>query len=198
MKSIVKADDKNATKIAAQFLKKGSVIIYPTETSYGIGADIDNKKALEKIYAIKQRPIEKQLIYLVSTISMAKKYAFLTADHEKLIKRFMPGPLTIVAKGNKNNINEFAFRISSNKLANSIVKALGRPIASTSANFTGDPPLYKIRDVFKHFQDYVNLIIDAGDLPSQQPSTVVDLFNGITIRREGPITKKQITNALRK
>jgi len=197
MKAIISAKDKNAAKIAAQFLKKGEIIIYPTETSYGIGADIENKKALEKIYAIKQRPIEKQLIYLVSTISMAKKYAIITKDHEKLIKRFMPGPLTLVAKGNKNNINEFAFRISSNKLANSIVKAFGKPIASTSANFTGDPPLYKIRDVFKHFQDQVSLIIDAGDLPVTQSSTVVDLFNGITIRREGPITKKQITGALR-
>ncbi len=108
----------------------------------------------------------------------------------------MPGPLTIVAKRKESKKTpagkEFAFRISSNKLANSIVKAFGRPIASTSANFTGDPPLYKIRDVMKHFQDLVPLIIDAGNLPVTQPSTVVDLFNGINIRREGPITKKQI------
>ncbi len=200
--TIISAKDKNAAKIAAQFIKKGSVIIYPTETSYGIGADIDNKKALEKIYAIKQRPIEKQLIYLVSTIAMAKKYAIITKDHEKLIKKFMHRPLTLVAKRKKSNKisadKEFAFRISSNKLANSIVKTLGRPIASTSANFTGDPPLYKIRDVFKHFHDSVRLIIDAGDLPVTQPSTVVDFFNDINIRREGPITKKQITDALHK
>ncbi|MBI4162876.1 MAG: threonylcarbamoyl-AMP synthase [Candidatus Aenigmarchaeota archaeon] len=210
MSAIIKADDKNAAKIAAQFLKKGSLIIYPTETSYGIGVDIGNKKSLEKIYKIKQRPIEKQLIYLVSTIAMAKKYAIITKDHEKLIRKFMPGPLTIVAKRKESKIistdsestqsvsagTEFAFRISSNKLANSIVKTLGRAIVSTSANLTGDPPLYKIRDVMKHFQDLVPLIIDACDLPIQKPSTVIDLFNGINIRREGPITKKQIKMTL--
>ncbi|HLD85215.1 MAG TPA: L-threonylcarbamoyladenylate synthase [archaeon] len=210
---IISAKDKNCAKIAAQFMEKGEIIIYPTETSYGIGADIENKKALQKIYEIKKRPIEKQLIYLVSSAAMARKYAFITADHEKLIKAFMPNrqthkrtdakgvdswasvlPLTLVAKGKKTE--EFAFRISSNKLANEIVSLLGKPIASTSANFTGDPPLYKIRDVFRHFQGQVSLIIDAGSLRQRRPSTVVDLFNSINIRREGSITKQQITKSL--
>ena len=196
MKTIIIKADGKCVKTAVQFLKKGEIIIYPTETSYGIGAGIDNKKALEKIYEIKQRPIEKQLIYLVSSLEMAKKYAFLTEDHEKLINTFMPGPLTIVAKGKKNNIDEFAFRISSNILANEIVKAFGRPIASTSANFTGDPPNYKIKDIIALFNGKAALIIDTGDIPPAQPSTVVDLFDGMNIRREGIISKQQITNAL--
>jgi len=183
-------------------LKHGGLLIYPTETCYGIGCDITNKIAIEKIFDVKQRPKDRKLICLVSSLEMAAGYGILTENDVKIVKNLMPGPITLVVRKRpflpENLGDEFAFRISSNEIANNIVEQFGKPIASTSANISGRPPCYKIKDVIDAFYGKVEMIVDGGDLTPTKPSTVIDLFDGkLNIRREGPISKQQILEALK-
>ena len=187
---------KNEIKKAVSILKSGGIIIYPTETSYGLGCDYTNKKAVRKIYKIKGRSKGKPFITLVDNIKMAKKYGIINKIAIKLIKKFMPGPLTLIVKGKKSE--EFTFRISSNKIANSLVKSLGKPLVSTSANISGKRPFYNSKNAIKQFDENVDAIIDAGKIPKIKPSTVVKVHDKkITIIREGVISNKKIMNTVR-
>lgn len=183
---------------AITILKKGGTIVYPTETSYGLGCDSLNKKAISKIFKIKKRPKSKNLTYIISSLDMAKKYGILTKDDIKLVKSFMPGPLTLVVKTNNKYQKiigkEFAFRISSSSIARNLAKKLGRPIVSTSANLSGHPDIYNIKKI----EIKPDFIIDSGKLIKRKPSTIMDLFDGINIRRQGPIYKKQIEKVLQR
>ncbi len=224
---IINASDRNALSESVKVLRKGGIIIYPTETCYGMGVDATNTKAVRKIYRIKgrerlmancltplasmgfRRSATKPISIIVSDMKMIKKYAFLNEDAEILMKKFMPGPLTLVAR--KKNIDgrlrrrallpdalskkTVGFRIPANKFALRLVKRYGKPITATSANISGKPPIYRIDGTKKAFYGKVDMIIDAGNLPERKPSTVFDAENRKMIRK-GSVTKKQITNAL--
>ncbi len=176
---------QNEIKKAVNILKKGGIIVYPTETSYGLGCDWINKKACRKIYKIKGRMKVKKLSIIVSDLKMAKKYLKINKEHEKLIKKFMPGPLTLIS------LDNVAFRISSNKTARNISLMLKKPIVSTSANISGNEDNYRIKNVIKIFSSKVDAIIDGGNLKKRKPSTVFDVKNKIVVRR-GPVKEKDI------
>ena len=89
---------KKELKQAVDVLKKGGTVIYPTETAYGLGADALNMKAIKKVYEVKQRPLEKNLTVIVDSLEMAEEYAVLTTSEISIIKKLMPGPITLISK----------------------------------------------------------------------------------------------------
>ena len=197
MTQIVKWENKSSIKIASNILKKGGIVVYPTETSYGLGCDGTNPKAIRKIFKIKKRNLGKSLTYILPSVGIAEKYGIITKADIKIIKKFMPGNITLVVKSrNKKFGKEFAFRISSNNLANKLSKKFRKPIVATSANISGKESLYNINEIKKVFSGKVDLIIDSGNLKRRKSTTVLDLFDGINIRRKGNITEKEIRKFL--
>ncbi len=196
METLILKPGKQALSYAVKAMKKGGIIIYPTETSYGIGADATNARTVKKINRIKTRK-GKFIPIIVSDMKMAEKYIILNNDIKKLIKKFMPGPLTLVVKKRMKTKKLLGgFRISSNKTAVNLARKLGKPITATSANISGNKPIYKISEIKKTFMGKVDLIIDAGSLPKRKPSTVYDSYNK-KILRQGKIKLKEINKCLK-
>lgn len=182
----------NEIEEAVRVLKRGGVIVYPTETSYGLGADYTNKRAVKKIFKIKKRA-DKKLAVIVSSLFVIKKYALIDEDAEKLSREFMPGPLTLVVR--KKEKGTLAFRISSNEIAFSISKKFKKPIIATSANISGSGDNYEIKKIKEIFEDKVDLIIDGGNLRKRKPSTIYDVENH-KILRTGSVTEKMIKKVI--
>lgn len=194
MTMIVKASESKAVEYAARVLKQGGVIIYPTESSYGIGADAANMKAVRRIFRIKGRIKGKKLPVIVGSLAAIKKHALIDRNASVLIKKFMPGPLTIIVK--RKGKGTIAFRIPSHPFALALARKFRKPITATSANVSGRAALYKIRDVINAFGGSVDLIIDAGNLPKRRTSTIYDVKKGKVIRK-GPVKERNIVKALR-
>lgn len=184
-------------KIAAQ-LQKGGVVVYPTETCYGLGADATNQKAVDKIFAIKKRQKDKPLLIVVPDPEMIKHYIAWTPELEKIAHKYWPGPLTVVvpvhqkdglASGVIAQDGTLAFRITSHPMAAAISTELNAPLVSTSANISAHKSPYSIEEVqamFKDQDEQPDTIIDAGELPDALPSTVIRLDDGhITTLRQG-------------
>lgn len=189
---ILKLNDKGAFR-AVQILSKGGIIVYPTETCYGLGADATNDEAVKKIIDLKKRDTGKKLSVAFSDIRMAKKYLVITKNAEKLIKEFMPGPLTLIVESKEQK--RVGFRIPNNKFALKIIRKLGKPVTATSANISGEGEIYKIKDVIKIFDGKVDAIIDGGDLKKTKPSTIFCVVED-RILRKGPISEKKIRDIL--
>ena len=195
MAEIIKISDKKALTRAASVLSKGGIIIYPTETIYGIGADATNDKAVGKIMRIKKRTKSKHILIAFSDVKMAKKYLVITKKAEKLTEAFMPGPLSLIVETKKEK-RHVGFRIPDNKFVLSLIRKLGKPITSSSANISGSENLYKIKDIIKLFDKKIDMIIDAGNIPKRKASTLFDTIEGKIIR-EGPISEKKIHDVLK-
>ena len=192
---------ERAVEEAVETLIDGGIVVYPTETCYGLAAAIDDIEAVRRVYLVKRRPFNRPLTILVASVSMWHEYAYLTDDAMKLIKRFLPGPLTIVLWKKPSvpdivNPVRIGARISSHKLAQAIVERLGKPITATSANIHGDKEPYNITDAVKN----VDLILDFGELPRKPPSTIVDLtVKPPIIQRaypKGSFTEEEILRAI--
>ncbi|MFH1257245.1 MAG: L-threonylcarbamoyladenylate synthase [Candidatus Diapherotrites archaeon] len=187
---------------AVESLRKGGVIVYPTETSYGLGASIECIGAIRRIKKIKGRDGRKPISIIVSSAKMAEKYCVLGNDAKKLMREFMPGPLTLVVDKKKTVTKELtrektiAFRVSSNRTANAIVKALGVPITATSANKSGDKPIYLGKKAEKEFAGKVDFVLNAGNLRRRKVSTVFSVMEK-KILRKGKISEKEILRVLK-
>lgn len=179
--------EKEAIQKAAEIIKNGGLVISPTDTVYGFLADARNQKAVEKIFKIKKRPKTKPLAVFVKDIKMAKKYAFINKKQGEFLKKNWPGKITIILKS-KNNLPEglmaknktIGIRISDYKLINLLLKKINFPLAQTSANISGNQATTRIKEVLEQFAGKrikPDLIIDAGDLPENRPSKVIDLTN---------------------
>ncbi len=193
---IVKINNSKAVAKSVDVLSKGGLIIYPTETVYGIGTDATNDKAVKKVLEIKKRIKGKHMLTAFSDIRMARKYLVVTKRAGMLAKEFMPGPLSLIVETKSKPTRKFGFRIPDNKFVLSLIRKLGAPITSTSANISGSDNLYKIKDIIKTFDGKVDLIIDAGNIPKRKPSTVFDIIE-MKVMRKGPISEKQILAALK-
>jgi len=177
-------------------LKNGGVIIYPTDTVYGIGCDVNNKKAMERVCRIKGLDIKKHnlafVCYDLSHIAAFTKQ--LSTSTYKLMKKTLPGPYTFILEANnsipklfKNSKKEIGIRIPDNNITREIVKELGNPIATTSVKdkdmlieYSTDPEL-----IYEHFNKLVDIVIDGG-YGEAVPSTIVDCTNNTTqIIRKG-------------
>jgi L-threonylcarbamoyladenylate synthase len=187
---------------AAEILKRGGVILYPTDTIYGLGAEALSGEAVQKIYLIKGRDEGKPIHALVADIDMAAKYADL-GKYKEAIANTVGQPVSwICAKqlgvgtGIAQNISTFGFRVPHNEFCLELLKAFGEPITATSANKSGESPKNSVEEILEQLRDgaqYIDLVIDAGTLPLSLPSTVVDLSSGTpTIVREGAVPKDEI------
>jgi len=170
-------------EIAGRTIRAGGIVIAPTDTVYGLLADATNKKAVDKIYQIKQRQSDKPLPIFVKNIAMAKKLAKISNKNRKILETKWPGKFTAVFP--KKNVKLFgvgdkttALRIPHYPFINSLLETLNIPLIGTSANISGQPSTTKIDDVlnqFKNIKIALDLVINAGDLPDSNPSAIVCL-----------------------
>jgi len=187
---------------AASVLKDGGLVVYPTDTLYGLGCDALNEEAIMKVFRAKSRSKEKPISIAVSSLEMMKKYASVTPLAESLAKQFLPGGLTLIlSKKNlpdilTSNKKEIAVRIPDDKVALKLIQALGRPITATSANISGMEPPATPEEVANQIE--ADLIIDRGKLESKVPSTIVDLTGPPKLLRAGKIKWEEIEKVVSK
>lgn len=175
---------KEEVNLLISFLKRSKVIIFPTDTVYGLICDATNKKAVEKIFKIKRRPKNKPLPIFVKDIKMAKKFARISKEQKNFLKSVWPGKVTAVLKRKKNKIKLYgadsktiALRIPNYKLVNILLKKLNKPLVGTSANISGKPASGRLKEILKQFGNkkyQPDLAINGGVLPGK-PSKVIDL-----------------------
>lgn len=187
------------------YLKEGQLVIFPTETVYGIGAIATSDKAVSRIYKAKGRKSDNPLIVHLSSASEIEKYAHIENEVERtLINTFMPGPFTIILKKKDNipntvsgGLDTVGIRVPSNKIAHSILSYNNLPVAAPSANISGRPSGTNIEDIYNEFKDKVPCIINGGNSQIGLESTVVRVINNIpVILRPGYITKEDILNTI--
>jgi tRNA threonylcarbamoyl adenosine modification protein (Sua5/YciO/YrdC/YwlC family) len=166
---------------AVEVLRRGGIIAYPTDTVYGIGCDLFNKKSIERVYQIKRIPKYKQLSFICSDLKEISRYAQVGNFAYRMMKRLLPGPYTfilaatrVVPKMMLTKRRTVGIRVPDNEIVLSIVRELGNPIISTSASLYKDEILSEPDEIEKNFGPSLDLIIDGGPLVSEL-SSVVDL-----------------------
>lgn len=202
-KAIDKKTDDLSRAVAA--LKRGEVIVYPTETLYGLGADALNLDAVEKVFQLKGRDPQTPIPVLVADREMlGVLIGEIPALAKKLMASFWPGPLTLVLAARKdipsallNADGGIGVRISSQPIATELVRSLGRPLTATSANPSGLAPARTVQQAKNYFAGEIDVFIDAGELTSKTGSTVVEIrANGVRIIREGEIGRSELRLAV--
>ncbi|MCR5349885.1 MAG: threonylcarbamoyl-AMP synthase [Acholeplasmatales bacterium] len=179
------------------------VIIFPTDTVYGIGTPIFDLEGIEKIYEIKKRPKNKPLACLCSSIEQIKSIAKVSVWEQKIIDELFPGALTIILNScdevkDKIGYDTIAVRIPNYDLARSILDNYG-PMLTTSVNDSGSVPLNEYNEIKEKYEDLVSYVYPTSISSSNVPSTIIKLDNKeVKIIREGEIKLKDILNALEK
>lgn len=198
--------DKNVekkVKFAAEIIRSGGLVVYPTDTLYGLACDALNKEAIARVFEVKKRPISTPLPIAVNDLKMLKKYAFVDERAEKIAKRFLPGALTIILKKKAlpdiltSGLDSIGIRIPDNEIALKLIGYSGVPITTTSANISGKKPPISVEEVIEQIKD-IDVILDYGELESRLPSTILDLTGKPKILREGKIEKEEIEKAIGK
>jgi len=201
---IIKNPNNKMLKEVAKQIKRGAVVVYPTDTAYGLGCDATNAKAVAKIFKIKGRDAAKALPIVVADTKMAKKFFKLATRHSQLVTRHWPGPLSIVLQA-KNGIVKAALkkgtaavRVPDSDIARTLSKYLGHPLIATSANISGQPACYSVKAYLTQIgrnhvlraTSYVpDIVLDAGALRRRAPSTIVKVNDKseVEVLRKGPI-----------
>lgn len=198
---LTKTNQPEIINEAVKCLKNGGLLIYPTETLYGIGASAESAKAIEKLLKYKGRRQGKPMSIAVANQKMAEKYVEINEQALKFYQNFLPGPFTVVSKS-KNVVDsrvnsEFGtlgVRIPDYSLIVDIVKEFGQAMTSTSANASGKKRPYSVSDVLDNLSEnqksLIDLIIDAGQLPKNEPSVVVDTTLSTPIALRGSLGKE--------
>ena len=195
---------KNQIKELSEILKNDGVISVPTDTVFGICGSTKSKKAQEKLKSIKERPASKPFPIMCSDIEQIKSIATIDKKSEKIIKEFMPGPITIVLRKNSqlpeyiNNGKEtIAIRMATSNELKELIKSLGCPVFMTSANKSGEEVCKTLEVIEKKCPDLDGML--EGTVSFGQASTIVDcISNEIKILRKGPISEDEIIKALNK
>lgn len=199
--------EKDFTKLEepAQIIKNGGIVVFPTETVYGIGANALNAEAVKKIYEIKKRPLSKPITLLVNSIDMIERVAKdITPFEYAIIKEFFPGPLTIILQ-KKDVVSDIVtangttvgVRMPANEIALELIKRAGVPLATPSANISDKPSKTNIKDVMSDFPEGVDCFIDGGESKIGVASTIVQVIDGVPhILRQGIITDEQINKLI--
>lgn len=190
----VEHPDPVSVRRIADVITQGGVIVYPTDTIYGIGVNAFDDEAIKRVFALKQRDLAKPLLVIVHNLDMVKLLvSTIPVVAHRLIERFWPGPLTILFPAVEHISNKLAagtgkigIRIPDNRLCLELVSFCGKPITSTSANVSGGANPMSVQQVADSICSNVDVIIDGGMLKSSVPSTVVDVTTGdVVIVREG-------------
>lgn len=166
-------------KKAREILKNGGIIIYPTDTLYGFGADIFCEKAVKKIFEIKKRSFKKPISILLSNTKEIKKFAYLNEKQKRFIQALLPGPFTVILKSKKvvpkiltGGTKKIGIRVVDSEICKKLSKNL--PITTTSVNVSKKKPLTDVKKIIKKFNNKVEAII-IGKKLKNKPSTVIDL-----------------------
>ncbi len=166
-------------------LRQGGVIAYPTDTYYGIGCDIMNKKAIEKVYQLKQRDKKKPFSFICSGLKNISNYAKVSNYAYKTMKRLLPGPYTFVLEGSKlvpkimvTKRKSAGIRVPDNAICLALVEELGNPVISTSATMPDGTIFDDASFIQDFFSSRIDAVIDGGTVPSQ-PSSIISLEKDI-------------------
>ena len=211
MAKVVKIDlsapQTSALEEAADILRKGGIIVYPTETFYGLGSDAFNEDAIKKLYQIKGRDLNKPISILIRDQEMLKQVAnSIPPVAERLMQELWPGPLTLIFKCRDQlpsyltgGTGKVGVRISSQLTAQRLLEILELPITATSANLSGGKSPITAQEILGSSANGIDLILDGGKLPGQLGSTIVDLtISPPKIVREGEIPGRVIMDFLGK
>jgi L-threonylcarbamoyladenylate synthase len=186
---------------AVEALKHGEVIVFPTETLYGLGADAFNDTGVERVFELKGRNRQQPIPVLVADLEMVGCIVDeIPSAARRLMDRFWPGPLTIVLRARKgipeplvNANGGVGVRISSHPVASQLVRALGRPLTATSANRSGEEPARSLEEARQIFDRKIDVYVGGGTLTSKTGSTVVEIDrNGLKVIREGDISSASL------
>ncbi len=186
-----------ALEYSADVIRGGGLVVFPTETVYGLGADATNALAAEKIYMAKGRPSDNPLIIHIAEPSDAEKYTYTNDVYYRLAECFMPGPLTVILrakdtipKKTRGGLDTVAVRCPVHPVARKLIEMSGVPIAAPSANISGGPSPTTFSHVFKDMEGRVDVIIDGGESDIGLESTIVKIEdNGdLVLLRPGKIT----------
>lgn len=185
----------------ANIIRNGGIVIFPTETVYGIGTNGFNEESIRKIYEIKKRNFSKPISLLVSNMEMVEMVAEDISDLEyALMEKFWPGPFTIILKKKKivpdiltANSDTVGVRMPNGIVAKKLIEYAGVPVATPSANISGKPSGTSINDIIEDFKGKVDYIIDTGLSELGIPSTIVKVVGNVpNILRGGTISKEQV------
>lgn len=202
-KNVIKDDELDEV---VDIIKRDGIVVFPTETVYGIGGNALSENVIKNIYNIKERPQEKALNILVKNKEEIKKYAYISSElEEEIIDKFMPGPITIILKKRKSQIPDLltgnndtiGIRIPDNDIVKKILEKCNLPIAAPSANISGKPSSIRLEDIKPDFDGKVDAFIDGGVCKQNISSTIVKVIDGkVKILREGIISIKDINEKI--
>jgi len=175
-----------------EIIKDGGLIIYPTDTQYGLGCDLTNKKAIEKVYRLKQRSQKSPFSFVCADLTNISEYAKVSNFAYRTMRRLLPGPYTFILNGTKlvpqlmlTKRHECGIRVPDHPIALELVTTLGRPIINTSASLEGQPVPTSPEDFADLFKNQVDAVIDGGPVAGQ-PSTIISLIDDEpAVLREG-------------
>lgn len=198
----------NSVKInsAANIIKKGGTVIFPTETVYGLGADIFNSEAIKQIYKIKTRSYTKPLAAHISSLEQVSTLCDEVPDmFYKLAEKFLPGPLSIIIPASNkipsivtSYTGTISIRYPDDQVCREFISACGVPLAATSANISGNISPITATQALAELNNKVDAVIDAGECRLKTESTVIKIINdSFQILREGVISKSEILNILK-
>jgi L-threonylcarbamoyladenylate synthase len=190
----VNASRPDAAKIggAALILKNGGLVAFPTETVYGLGANLLDKEAVNRLYKIKDRPLNKPLTVHISDIKTVREMAGrIPAKAVRLIKKYWPGPLTLILRDKRGG--KTGFRMPDNKIALMLIKTAGVPVVAPSANISGNKPPVSAKEVLCDLDGKIDVLIDGGRTKIGMESTVVDISGRKpVVLREGAVPGRKI------
>ena len=190
---------------AAELLKKGEVVAFPTETVYGLGVVYDNKEAYDRLVKVKRRPPFKPFTLMLADVEDVEKYAELNEAARAIVKNFMPGQLTMITTAKPglpkwciSEIGRVGIRIADYDLIRDLIRKTGKPLLVPSANRAGEEPGTTAQQVVDAFGDEFPAVVD-GKTVSNKPSTVVMVEEKYThIFREGAVTLEEIKKVISK
>lgn len=198
--------DPDAVRACAGILSSGGLVVFPTETVYGLGADATNEHAVASVYAAKRRPPEKALLCHLRSVAQAEEIAYIGDTARALISAFDPGPLTVIVK-KKPCLSDtvtagqdtVGLRFPSSPVFLALAEECPFPIAATSANMSGEPSNGTCGAVIRDLSGRVDAIIDAGSTSVGVPSTIISLCGSRpVILREGAVTRGMIEGVIGK
>ena len=184
--------EPDSIKEAAEVLRKGGLVVFPTETVYGIGANLLNKMSTDKLYHIKERPLDKPFTVHIADFNILKELDIKLSKKEKgFVDKFWPGPLTVIVFNKKKE--KIGIRMPRNKIALMLIKESGVPVVAPSANISGKKPPISVDELDKEIENAVDVILDSGCVEIGVESTVLDLTTTpFTILRQGAISGDEL------
>jgi len=201
----LKCGFENEISRISKELDKGKLIIYPTETVYGLGVDIQNVNAMKKLYHVKKRETSKQISVIAADTQMVLQYVENPNRYARdLMDMFWPGPLTIVFPVRKDKIVKrpemsctIGIRVPGNSFCRNLARKFGSLISATSANLSGEKECMSVDRIHPDVINSVDIIVDGGELRNRVPSTVISVVNEHPVLlRDGAVPWKKIENCL--